>query len=1022
VSEKRVEVRLLGELEVRHGGRPQPLPASKKSRALLGYLVATGRPHLRESLCALLWDGPDDPRAELRWCLSKIRPLLDAGGGRLAADRERVEFVAGPVRVDAASVRGLVAGGIAAAPIETLREAAALYRGELLEGLELPGCFRYHEWWVAEREALRSLRTGALAELVSRLGASDGGLSEALRWARERLTFDPLTEAAHVDAIRILGRLGRAREALAQYETCRRILETELGARPSSALERARRELTAPGGPPETPPAAGADDTPPVPAEVQPTPLFGRDAVRTAIETTLASARAAAAPPVLLLVGDPGIGKTRLLDLVAEGTIAAGGTVLRGRAFEAETVRPYGPWIDALSGAVRPADLEAGPDLAPLIPAPPLVAGSPATDRGRLHDAAGALLAGWSARAGLLALIFDDVQWLDEASASLLHFVARGGSGGRLLIACAARDGELGDNIAALRVMRALDRERRLVRHRLGPLGPSETAALVRSVNPAADADAAFASSEGNPLYAIEIARAAAAGAGTRDEPLDRLLDERLERLSEPARDLLPWAAALGRSFDPEVLALVRGTSSSELVAALGELERHGVLRASAGAGYDFAHDLLRQAAYRRLSQARRRLVHLQIARGLSAATAGDDARAGEIAHHAVLGGDGLLAAESALVAGQRCLRLYAHAEAAELATRGLQQLPRVERLARIRLQIALYALLIDSGRAARGRASLEADLSRAIMDAQAAGLHAEAGRGFRARAVLHYTGENFDGARESSMSAAEETRRSDPATLGRELAVTARCLMLLENEVPRAEGLIGEARALLGAGADGLPSVAWAAGLLARFTGDRGAAARAFETAIEGFAREEAHWERCQAMAQRVMLELEGGDPAEARRRCAPLVEVAGKMSDGSEAAIAAALGAIAERPGSGPDRAARFEAAVGALVAADTKAMLAYVLNAAAAQDFAAGDLPAAERHAGAALAAAAAVGRRSEIAVARALLGRAALARGDAARARAELDAVREDRAKPLVLSQRAAASVDELADALAAARPD
>ena len=61
-----VEIRLLGELEVRHGGRVQPLPASKKSRALLGYLVATGRPHLRESLCALLWDRPDDPRAELR--------------------------------------------------------------------------------------------------------------------------------------------------------------------------------------------------------------------------------------------------------------------------------------------------------------------------------------------------------------------------------------------------------------------------------------------------------------------------------------------------------------------------------------------------------------------------------------------------------------------------------------------------------------------------------------------------------------------------------------------------------------------------------------------------------------------------------------------------------------------------------------------------------------------------------------------------------------------------------------------
>src|SRR5262245_3779073 len=246
-SQVAVEVRLLGELEVRHGGRVQQLPASKKTRALLGYLVATGRPHLRESLCGLLWDGPDDPRAELRWCLSKIRPLLDAGGGHLAADRERAGFVAGPVHVDTAGVRELAAAGVETAPIETLRAAAALFRGELLEGLDLPACFRYHEWCVGEREALRGVRTGILGQLVGRLSGAAGDLDEALRWARERVRFDPLTEAAHVDVVRILGRLGRTREALAQYDTCRRILESELGARTSPALEEARRELTARG-------------------------------------------------------------------------------------------------------------------------------------------------------------------------------------------------------------------------------------------------------------------------------------------------------------------------------------------------------------------------------------------------------------------------------------------------------------------------------------------------------------------------------------------------------------------------------------------------------------------------------------------------------------------------------------------------------------------------------------------------------------------------------------------------------
>jgi len=1023
-----VEVRLLGELEVLHRGRPQALPASKKSRALLAYLVSTGRPHLRETLCALLWDGPDDPRAELRWCLSKIRPLLDAGGGNLAADRERVGYVAGPVRLDTATLRDLVGRGTDAASTDDLRAAAALFRGELLEGLEMPNCFRYHEWCVGERERLRALRTGILAELVARHAARDGDLGEALRWARERLRFDPLTEGAHVDAIRILGRLGRTRDALAQYDACRRILENELGARGSPALELARRELTAPAGPVEAPPVgsaasvSGAGEQ--ASAMMQPIarpPLVGREGIRSAVAAALRSAGTAGGPPALLLVGDPGIGKTRLLDLVADETHAAGGSVLRGRAFEAETVRPYGPWIDALAAAKLPASLEPGPDLAALFPAIAPAAGSssPPGDRGRLHDALAALLQTWSTRAGPLAVILDDIQWLDEASASLLHFVARGASGRRIVIACAARAGELGDNPAALRFVRALDRERRLVQHVLGPLGAAETAAVVRAIDPAADVDAAFASSEGNPLFAIEIARAAAAGAARGVESLDRLLDDRLERLGEAARDVVPWAAAMGRSFDPEVLAAILRREPSEVLAIVEHLERHGILRAASGGHCDFTHDLLRQAAYRRVSQPRRRLVHLQIAHGLQATNGGDDALASEIAHHAALGGDSLLAARSSVAAGQRCLRVFAHAQAAELATRGLQHLGRIEKTARIHLEIELHTLLVDSGLGARRRPSLEADLSRAIVEAQEAGLHSDAALGFRARSVLYYTGERFDAARDSSIRAVDESRGTDAAARGRELAETARCLLLLENEVPRAQAMIDEARALLGAEAGRISRLAWATGLLARYTGDRATAASALDAAIEGFDRERVHWERFQAMAQRAMLELERGSPAEALALCGPLAEVAAKMAEGSELAIAAALTALAHRALGHPVEGAGVEDAIRGLAAADAKAMLSYVLNATATADLAAGDAASADRHASAALAAAEAVGRRSEVAVARSLLGRAALARGEVARARDHLEASSGDRASAFGLSRRAAAAVDELAAALAAA---
>src|SRR5262249_15441461 len=184
---------------------------------------------------------------------------------------------------------------------------------------------------------------------------------------------------------------------------------------------------------------------------------------------------------------------------------AAGGTVLRGRAFEAEMVRPYGPWLEALRplpGALEPTAGAGG-------------------DRGRLFEGVADMLAQRGQQAGPVAVVLDDLQWLAEAAAALLDDVARAPLGGRVVLAAAARAGELGDNAPALRAVRALERERRLVQHRLAPLGPAETAVLVRAIHPAiAEADAArvFAASEGNPLYALEMARAAAAGGGAPGE------------------------------------------------------------------------------------------------------------------------------------------------------------------------------------------------------------------------------------------------------------------------------------------------------------------------------------------------------------------------------------------------------------------------------------------------------------------------------------------------------------------------
>jgi len=353
-----LEVRLLGPLEIVRGG-VLALPPSKKTRALLGYLAATHRPHSRTHLCEMFWEGPDDPRAALRWSLTKIRPLLDdEDRPRLVADHERVSFEASDVEVDLLSLDRDVGPNPMNASTERLAHAAGRFRGEFLEALDLPECYRYHEWWTSERESLRARRVTLLSTLVERLKQTP---EAALTYARARVLVDPLCEAAHIAVIQLLGALGRTRDALQQYENCRRMLEGQLGARPSVALERARAALT-----PSHQVSADKRTvriTPPLRV------LIGRAEERDQFQAAVAAAVAARSRDVLWITGDAGIGKTRLLEEVACQVRGVDGVVLTGRAYEAEMVRPYGPWIDALrSTPLNVTDPSVRTDLAPLLP------------------------------------------------------------------------------------------------------------------------------------------------------------------------------------------------------------------------------------------------------------------------------------------------------------------------------------------------------------------------------------------------------------------------------------------------------------------------------------------------------------------------------------------------------------------------------------------------------------------------------------------------------------------------------
>src|SRR5262249_35129174 len=159
-----LRVCVLGQLGVLRDQTKIQLPRSKKTRALLAYLAVTARPHSRDRLCAMLWSVPDDPRAALRWSLSRLRSLVDeAGRPRIIADRDNVELDLDDVTVDILSLRDIARNGTDPIPTDALREATEALEGDFLEGLDLPDCQQFRNWCTGEREETRRLRVRLLA-------------------------------------------------------------------------------------------------------------------------------------------------------------------------------------------------------------------------------------------------------------------------------------------------------------------------------------------------------------------------------------------------------------------------------------------------------------------------------------------------------------------------------------------------------------------------------------------------------------------------------------------------------------------------------------------------------------------------------------------------------------------------------------------------------------------------------------------------------------------------------------------
>jgi tetratricopeptide (TPR) repeat protein len=356
----------------------------------------------------------------------------------------------------------------------------------------------------------------------------------------------------------------------------------------------------------------------------------------------------------VVILGEAGVGKTRLVEALMAGAQESGHRVVVGRCFEAEQILPFGPWAEALRAAL-PANGPAvaleprvGQELSRLLPErfePAASAMGPPDDFLRLFEAVAALVRVVAAPRPLV-VVLEDLHWGDEMTARLLAFLARRIGDASILLVATAREEDLPDVPVLRRLLDHLHGSPDVTALALSPLTERDTRRLVETLARAGTheaalgriADQVWAVSEGNPFVVVEAMRALVDGQqlGRAEtavpERVRQLIADRLDRLGHRARDLVSVAAVVGREFEFALLERAAGLSEEDAAEGLEELVRRRLLRV-VGERIDFVHDRIREAAYARLLPPRRKLLHAAVGDAIAAVYAADVQP-----HHAALG------------------------------------------------------------------------------------------------------------------------------------------------------------------------------------------------------------------------------------------------------------------------------------------------------------------------------------------------------------------------------------------------
>jgi tetratricopeptide (TPR) repeat protein len=366
--------------------------------------------------------------------------------------------------------------------------------------------------------------------------------------------------------------------------------------------------------------------------------LIGRESFTQAL-AGLRAAAAAGTGRVVLISGEAGIGKSRLLSEMRAECLRDGWQVLEGNCFEQDQALPYSAWSDMLrqilAGPSRDAALRllarSGRELVQLLPElagmagipPPQPGEDPLQQKQRLVQEVSRLLTSLAAQRPLAVLI-EDVHWADEATLDLLLHVAHAVPSARMLLVATFRSDEVGDNLGA--TLAELDRRRVAAELQLDRLDADEVRQMLAAIlgptsgSQGSFADTVFALTEGNPFFIEEVLRSVQPDAGGDGSPLviprsvREAVRRRFNRLSEPARRVAEYAAVAGRRFDFAVLGRVCSVDEAHLLDIVKELIGAQLIVEASPDVFAFRHALTREAVYTALLRRERKQLHGQIA------------------------------------------------------------------------------------------------------------------------------------------------------------------------------------------------------------------------------------------------------------------------------------------------------------------------------------------------------------------------------------------------------------------------